>query len=55
MQEGLEKENIKRSYSNQVAQNKLKKIKKKRVLKRFTGKIYNIIESKKNKCILFSR
>lgn len=48
MQEGLGKESIKRNYSNQVAQNKLIKIKKKRVLKRFTGKIYNIIESIKD-------
>ena len=48
MQEGFKKENIKRNYSNQVAQNKLIKIKKKRVLKRFTGKIYNIIESIKD-------
>ena len=48
MQEGFKKENIKRNYSNQVAQNKLIKIKKKRVLKRFTGKIYNVIVSIKD-------
>ncbi len=48
MQEGFKKENIKRNYSNHVAQNKLIKIKKKRVLKRFTGKIYNVIVSIKD-------